>query len=312
MERGGLVLVTGGAGFIGSHLVQALLDRGRRVRVLDDFSSGRREFLPGHPQLEVVEGDLRDPAVLAAVVRGVDVVFHQAALRSVPRSVEDPFAYHDVNATGTMRLLLAARDAGVRRVVCASSSSVYGEQPRLPLREDLRPQPISPYGTSKLVGEHYCANFSLHYGLETVSLRYFNVYGPRQDPNSQYAAVVARFIDAAERGVPLEIHGDGLQTRDFTYVANVVDANLAAAEAPGLAGEVFNVACGERLSVVDIATALEEILGRPLPRRHTPPRPGDVRATWADISWARDRLGYTPKIGFPEGLRRTVAAFGAS
>ena len=180
MGQGAVVLVTGGAGFIGSHLVEALLDRDRRVRVLDDFSSGRRDVLPGHPHLDVVAGDLRDPAVLAAAVRGTDVVFHQAALRSVPRSVEEPFAYHDVNATGTMRLLLAAREAGVRRVVCASSSSVYGDQRALPLREDLRPQPISPYGTSKLVGEHYCANFSLHYGLETVSLRYFNVYGPRQ------------------------------------------------------------------------------------------------------------------------------------
>ena len=309
MGQGAVVLVTGGAGFIGSHLVEALLDRDRRVRVLDDFSSGRRDVLPGHPHLDVVAGDLRDPAVLAAAVRGTDVVFHQAALRSVPRSVEEPFAYHDVNVTGTMRLLLAAREAGVRRVVCASSSSVYGDQPSLPLREDLRPQPISPYGTSKLAGEHYCANFSLHYGLETVSLRYFNVYGPRQDPHSQYAAVVARFIDAARRGVPLEIHGDGLQARDFTYVANVVDANLAAAGAPGVAGEVFNVACGESLSVLDIATALQEVLGRPLPRQHTPPRAGDVRTTWADISRARDRLGYTPKVGFLEGLRRTVAAF---
>src|SRR5581483_447597 len=234
---------------------------------------------------------------------------HQAALRSVPRSVEDPFAYHDVNATGTIRLLLAAREAGVRRLVFASSSSVYGDQPVLPLHEGLRPQPISPYGASKLAGEHYCANFSRHYGLETVALRYFNVFGPRQDPNSEYAAVVARFILAARRGAPLEIHGDGKQTRDFTYVANVVDANLAAAEAPGVAGETFNVACGEQLSVLDIASGLERILGRPLLRRHTPPRRGDVRDTRADISRARDRLGYRPGVEFMEGLRRTVAAF---
>lgn len=306
---GGLALVTGGAGFIGSHLVEGLLARGRRVRVLDDFSSGLREFLPSHAALEVVAGDIRDPEALRRAVAGVEVVFHQAALRSVPRSVEDPFGYHDVNATGTMRLLLAARAAGVRRLVYASSSSVYGDQPGLPLHEELRPQPISPYGASKLIGEHYCANFARHYGLETVSLRYFNVFGPRQDPNSEYAAVIARFILAARRGEPLEVHGDGKQTRDFTYVANVVDANLAAAEAPGVAGEVFNVACGERLSVLDIAACLEEILRRPLPRRHTPPRRGDVRDTLADVSRARARLGYAPAIGFVEGLRRTVAAF---
>lgn len=307
--RDGLAVVTGGAGFIGSHLVEGLLARGRRVRVLDNFSSGRREFLPTSPDLEVVAGDLRDADVLHTLLSGVEVVFHQAALRSVPRSVEDPFSYHDVNATGTMRLLLAARDAGIRRVVCASSSSVYGDQPVLPLHEELRPQPISPYGVSKLVGEHYCHNFSRHYGLETVSLRYFNVFGPRQDPASQYAAVVARFILAARRGEPLEIHGDGEQTRDFTYVANVVDANLAAADAPGVAGQVFNIACGDRLSVLDIARGLEEILGRSLSRHHTPPRRGDVRDTQADVSRARERLGYVPAVGFREGLRRTVAAF---
>ena len=307
----GPVLVTGGAGFIGSHLVEGLLARGRRVRVLDDFSSGRREFLPTSPDLEVVAGDLRDPEVLRRVTAGVEVIFHQGALRSVPRSVEDPFSYHDVNATGTMRLLLAARDAGVRRVVCASSSSVYGDQPVLPLHEELRPQPISPYGASKLIGEHYCENFSRHYGLETASLRYFNVFGPRQDPASEYAAVVARFILAAQRGVPLEVHGDGEQTRDFTYVANVVDANLGAAEAPELSGEAFNVACGERLSVLDIARNLEVVLGRSLPVRHAPPRRGDVRDTLADISRARTRLGYAPAVSFLEGLRRTVSAFSA-
>ena len=305
------VLVTGGAGFIGSHLVAALLARGQRVRVLDDFSAGRREFLPAHPALEVVAGDLRDPETLRRVVPGVELVFHQGALRSVPRSVEDPYAYHDVNVTGTLRLLLAAREARVRRVVCASSSSVYGDQPVLPLHEELRPQPISPYGASKLIGEHYCANFSRHYGLETVSLRYFNVYGPRQDPASEYAAVVARFIQSALRDQPLEIHGDGGQTRDFTYVGNVVEANLAAAEAPGMAGDVFNIACGERLSVLDIADALEEVLGRRLARRHTPARPGDVRDTLADVSRAGARLRYVPAVQFKEGLRRTVAAFSA-
>jgi UDP-N-acetylglucosamine/UDP-N-acetyl-alpha-D-glucosaminouronate 4-epimerase len=306
---GPLVLVTGGAGFIGSHLVEALLARGQRVRVLDDLSSGQRGFLPSHPDLELVVGDLRDSETLDRVMRGVEVVYHQGALRSVPKSVEQPYAYHDVNATGTMRLLLAARAAGVRRIISASSSSVYGNQPVLPLHEELYPMPIAPYGASKLITEHYCANFSRHYGLETASLRYFNVFGPRQDPASEYAAVVARFILAAKRGEPLEVHGDGEQTRDFTYVGNVVDANLAAAAAPGLAGEVFNVACGERLSVLDIARHLEEILGRPLPRRHTPPRAGDVRDTLADISRARARLAYVPAVSFKEGLRRTVAAF---
>jgi len=306
----GLALVTGGAGFIGSHLVEALLARNRRVRVLDDFSSGRREFLPADPALEVVSGDIRDPEALRRAVAGVEVIFHQAALRSVPRSVEDPYAYHDVNVTGTMRLLLAAREAGVGRLVFASSSSVYGDQPVQPLHEELRPLPISPYGASKLIGEHYCANFSRHYGLATVALRYFNVFGPRQDPASEYAAVVARFILAAKQGAPLEIHGDGKQTRDFTYVSNVVDANLGAAETSASAGHVFNVACGERLSVLDIATRLEEVLGRPLPRHHTPPRPGDVRDTLADIARTRTHLGYQPAVSFTEGLRRTVAAFG--
>jgi len=302
-------LVTGGAGFIGSHLVAALLARGDRVRVLDDFSSGRRDFLPDHPGLEVVAGDVRDPGALRAALAGVDVVFHQAALRSVPRSVEYPYDYHDVNVTGTLRLLLAARDAGVRRLVFASSSSVYGEQAILPLHEELRPLPISPYGASKLAGEHYCANFARHYGLQTVALRYFNVFGPRQDPASEYSAVIARFIEAAGRGAPVEIHGDGKQTRDFTYVSNVVDANLQAAQVPGVSGEVFNIACGARYSVLDIADRLGEVFGRALPRRHSPGRPGDVRDTLADIARARARLGYAPAVDFTEGLRRTVRAF---
>jgi nucleoside-diphosphate-sugar epimerase len=308
---GDVALVTGGAGFIGSHLVARLVEDGRTVRVLDDLSSGQREYVPVHPRVEFRVGDIRDPGTLRGAMTDVDVVFHQAALRSVPRSVEDPWSYHDVNATGTIRLLLAARDTGVRRVVVASSSSVYGDQPVLPLHEGLRPQPISPYGASKLIGEHYCENFSRHYGLATVSLRYFNVFGPRQDPNSEYAAVVARFILAALRGTPLEVHGDGRQTRDFTYVGNVVDANLAAATASRAAGEVYNVACGERLSVLDIAAMLEKVLGRPLARRHTPARAGDVRDTLADIGRAREGLGYTPAVDFGEGLRRTVAAFKA-
>jgi nucleoside-diphosphate-sugar epimerase len=306
--RSGVALVTGGAGFIGSHLVEALLERGRRVRVLDDFSSGRGEFLPPDADLEVYDGDIRDPQALERITVGVDVVFHQAALRSVPGSVEDPYSYHDINVTGTLRLLLAARAAGVRRVVFASSSAVYGDPPVMPLHEELRPRPISPYGASKLSGEHYCANFSHHYGLETVCLRYFNVFGPRQDPASTYAAVVARFIDAARRGVPLEVHGDGTQTRDFVYVGDVVDANLAAAEAPGASGHVLNVASGLGTSVLDIAGALEQMLGRPLPVRHTPVRPGDVSHTLADISRAREWLGFVPAVSLAEGLRRTAGA----
>jgi nucleoside-diphosphate-sugar epimerase len=301
-------LVTGGAGFIGSHLVEALLARGRRVRVLDDLSSGRRERVPATAGCELLVGDIRDPTVLREALAGVDVVFHQAALRSVPRSLEEPFAYHDVNVTGTLRLLLAAREAGVRRLIFASSSSVYGDQPVLPLREDLRPRPISPYGASKLAGELYCDNFARHYGVETVSLRYFNVFGPRQDPESAYAAVVARFIRAARRGEPLEIHGDGEQTRDYTFVANVVEANLRAAEAATLGGEAVNVACGERLSILGIVRHLEALLGCRLPVRHTPPRRGDVRDTLADVSRARALLGYAPAVDFREGLRRTLAA----
>ena len=301
-----VALVTGGAGFIGSHLVAALLERGDRIRVLDDFSSGRAEWLPNDPRLEIVKADIRDAEALRTSLRDVEVVFHQAALRSVPRSLEDPYAYHDVNATGTLRLLLAAREAGVRRLVFASSSSVYGDQATFPLHEALLPRPISPYAASKLIGEHYCAIFSAHYAVETVSLRYFNVYGPRQDPASQYAAVVARFALAALQGIPFEIHGDGLQTRDFTYVENIVAANLAAADAEGVSGQVFNVACGERVSLLDLVSRLEQIMGRPLPHRHVPSRPGDIRDTLADLSKVRARLGYLPAIGLAEGLRRTI------
>jgi UDP-N-acetylglucosamine/UDP-N-acetyl-alpha-D-glucosaminouronate 4-epimerase len=306
--QSGRSLVTGGAGFIGSHLVAALLGRRQQVRILDDFSSGRRENLPCHSDIEVMEGDIRDVAVVRRAVQGVECVFHQAALRSVPRSVEDPLAYHDVNATGTMRLLLAARDAGVRRFVFASSSSVYGQQAALPLHEELPLDPVSPYGASKLIGEHYCRNFTRHYGLETVCLRYFNVFGPGQDPESQYAAVIARFVRAALDGRPLEVHGDGLQTRDFTYVSTVVDANLRAAEAPGVGGQVFNVAGGERFAVLEIARVLEQLLGRSLAVQHTPLRRGDIRDTQADVSRMRQRLGCVPTVGFHEGLSRTLTS----
>ena len=309
-----LYLVTGGAGFIGSNLVDALVARGDRVRVLDDFSTGRRENLAAQPGVEVVEGDLRDAAVVRRAVAGVDGVFHQAALRSVPRSVDDPLSSNQVNVTGTLVLLLACRDAGVRRVVYASSSSVYGDDPALPKVETLPTRPVSPYAISKLAAEHYCQTFARLYGLETVSLRYFNVFGPRQNPESKYSAVIPRFLAQALAGEPLEVHGDGEQSRDFTYIDNVVEGNLRAMAAPGVSGEVFNIACGTRHSLIAIAGAIADFLGRQLPRAHTGPRAGDVRHTLADITKAERLLGYRPQVDFATGMRRTceyfVARFG--
>lgn len=303
-------LVTGGAGFIGSHLVHRLVSEGHRVRVLDNLSEGRRENLTEVMEaIEFLVGDLRDRAVVRRAVAGVEYVLHQAALRSVPRSVADPFATHDVNVTGTLSLLLAARDAGVRRVVFASSSSVYGAVSELPLRESQKPRPLSPYAASKLAGESYCQVFTTLYQVETVCLRYFNVFGPRQDPTSEYAAVIPRFILAALTNAPLEIHGDGLQSRDFTYVDNVVEANLLAATTPGIAGEIFNVGGGQRFSVLEIKAQLEEILGKPLAAYHTPARAGDVRHTQADLTKARERLGYCPQISFRDGLEKTLQYF---
>ena len=301
-------LVTGGAGFIGSNLVDALVGRGDRVRVLDDFSTGRRENLTAR-DVEVVEGDLRDAVVVRRAVAGVHGVFHQAALRSVPRSVDDPLSSNQVNVTGTLVLLLACRDAGVRRVVYASSSSVYGDDPALPKVETLPTRPISPYAISKLAAEHYCQTFARLYGLETVSLRYFNVFGPRQNPESKYSAVIPRFLAQALAGEPLEVHGDGEQSRDFTYIDNVVDANLAAASAPAAAGEAFNVGCGNRVSLLEIIGRLEKILGHPVARRHTPARAGDVPHTQADVSKAEKLMGYVPQVDFDEGFRRTVDYF---
>ncbi len=307
-----MFLVTGGAGFIGSHVVEHLLRDGHRVRVLDNFSSGRREhltFAKADSRLEIIEGDLRDAGAVVAAARAVEVIFHQAAMRSVPRSVDDPLGANENNVTGTLNLLTAAREAGVRRVVYASSSSIYGDRPDLPKREDQPPAPISPYAVSKLAGELYCAAWSRLYGLETVGLRYFNVFGPRQDPESQYAAVIPRFITWALRGEALEVHGDGTQSRDFTHIDNVVEANLLAASAAGVAGETFNVGCGSRVSLLEIIGFLEGILGRKLERRYTPPRQGDVPHTQADIGKAKRFLGYVPLVEFEEGLRRTVEYF---
>lgn len=305
--------VTGGAGFIGSNIVEALVRRGDRVRVLDDLSTGREENLAGL-DVELVRGDLRDPATCERAVRGTEGVFHQAALRSVPRSVDDPTTTNDVNVNGTLTLLMACRRAGVKRVVYASSSSAYGDEPTLPKVETLPANPISPYAVSKLAAEHYCRTFARLYGLETVSLRYFNVFGRRQNPESKYSAVIPRFLELALQGKPLEIHGDGEQSRDFTHIDNVVQGNLRAMDAPSVSGEVFNIACGARFTLLDIAGAIERFLGRPLERRHVAPRPGDVRHTLADISKARERLGYAPTVDFETGMRQTceyfVARFG--
>src|SRR5262245_28134464 len=301
-------IVTGGAGFIGSNLVEALVRRGDRVRVLDDFSTGRRENLAGL-DVEVVEGDLRDPAAVQRAVADVDGVFHQAALRSVPRSVDDPLGSNEVNVTGTLLLLLACRRAGVRRVVYASSSSVYGDDPALPKVETLPTAPISPYAISKLAAEHYCQTFARLYGVETVSLRYFNVFGPRQNPESKYSAVIPRFLAQALAAEPLEVHGDGEQSRDFTYIDNVVQANLLAMERPGVSGEVFNVACGTRHSLLAIADAIGAFLGRRLERAHVAPRAGDVRHTLADVSKAERLLGYRAGVDFETGMRRTCEYF---
>jgi UDP-glucose 4-epimerase len=303
-----MYLVTGGAGFIGSNVAEELVRRGEKVRIFDDFSSGKRENLRAFAKdVDVVEGDLRDLDAVKRAVRGVTGVYHQAALRSVPRSVDNPLATNDVNITGTLHLLMACRDAGVKRVVAASSSSVYGANEQLPKREDQELLPVSPYAASKLAGEHYCRIFTRLYGLETVSLRYFNVFGPRQDPDSQYAAVVPLFIQAGLDGVPLTVHGDGMQSRDFTYIDNVVQANLRSMEAPDAAGEAFNIACGERYTLMDIVHVVERELGRKLTCNHTPPRAGDVRHTLADIGKAERILGFRPTIGFDDGMARTVA-----
>ena len=301
------VLVTGGAGFIGSHLVRALLERGDRVRILDNFSTGNRGNLAGlDDDVEVIEGELRSYERVHNAVRGQELVCHQGALPSVPRSVQDPLTTGAVNVEGTLNVLLAARDEGVRRVVFASSSSVYGSQDSLPLAETAKPDPISPYGVAKLAAERYCVSFSRVYPLETVALRYFNVFGPRQDPRSEYAAVVPRFITEIAAGRPAPIYGNGEQRRDFTYVANVVDANLLAAEASVANGLVLNIATGRSESVNDLADTIGRVLGREATRAHLPERPGEIQASWADVTAAREALGWEPVVDLQEGLRRTA------
>ncbi len=303
------VLVTGGGGFIGSNLVRDLLERGDSVRILDNFATGNRANLAGlENDVEVFEGELRSYERVHNAVRGVELVFHQGALPSVPRSVQDPLTTSAVTIEGTLNVLLAARDENVRRVVYASSSSVYGNSGTLPRTESQQPDPISPYAVAKLAAERYCVSFHRVYGLETVALRYFNVFGPRQDPKSQYAAVVPRFLALIDAGEPVPIHGDGTQSRDFTYVANVVSANLLAADAEGADGTVLNVATGRQASVNELADAIGAVLGKPVEKNYLPVRTGDVRDSWADVSEARRVLGYETTIGLEEGLRLTADA----
>ena len=303
-------LVTGGAGFIGSHLLRRLLADGFDVRVLDNFATGRRQNLGGlEPDMELVEGDIQSYERVHNAVNGCDFVFHLAALPSVPRSVQDPLTSNASNVIGTLNVLLASRDADVQRVVFASSSSVYGANPVMPKHEDLAPAPMSPYAVSKLAGEGYCRSFHEVYGLSTVAVRFFNVFGARQDPLSQYSAVIPRFILAGLHGQTPVVFGDGEQSRDFTFVDNAVAAILLAMRAPGVDGEVFNVACGERLTLNQMLAELEVILGTPLAPDYRPTRPGDIKHSLADIAKARARLGYEPSISFADGLRRTVAHY---
>lgn len=301
-------LVTGGAGFIGSHLVETLLQQGQKVRVLDNFLTGKRENLaPFLDRVELVEGDLRDLDACARSVEGVDFVLHQGALPSVPRSVADPFTTEAVNVGGTLNLLWAAAKAKVRRLTFASSSSVYGDEPGLPKREGIEGRLLSPYAASKSAGEKYLQVFAGTYGLETVSLRYFNVFGPRQDPASQYAAAIPLFITRILEGRAPTVYGDGEQSRDFTYVANVVEANLLACAAAGASGGVFNIACADRITVNALIEKINRILGRDIAPVHVDPRPGDIRHSFADISAAGRVFGYRPVVGFEEGLKRTIA-----
>jgi nucleoside-diphosphate-sugar epimerase len=310
-------LVTGGAGFIGSNLVETLLRRGDDVAVLDDFSTGRHENLAragqwateGGGAFHLHEGDVRDAAACRAAVRGVDFVLHQAAVPSVPRSVAEPVFTNDVNVQGTLLLLEAARGAAIRRFVFASSSSIYGESEVLPKVETMPPAPISPYGLQKLTSETYCALYHRLYGLPTVALRYFNVFGPRQNPASEYAAVIPRFLAAAASGGRATVHGDGEQSRDFSYVENVVRANLLACEADAVCcGAAYNIAGGERVTLNELLRRIGAIVGREVPADHTEPRSGDIRHSLAGIERAAERLGFRPSVGLDEGLRRTLEA----
>jgi UDP-glucose 4-epimerase len=306
------VLVTGGAGFIGSNLTEALLKAGHQVWVLDNFSTGKREnliFAREFPSLEVVKGDIRDLSLCQAAVERVQYVFHLAALPSVQQSVEDPLTSNSVNVEGTLNLLLSSRDAEVKRMIYASSCAIYGDDPTLPKREDMAPMPLSPYALQKYIGERYCQLFSQLYGLETVSLRYFNIFGPKQDPTSVYSAVIPRFIAAFLQNSSPVIFGDGDQSRDFTYIDNVVQANLLAMSVDHLQGEVVNVACGERTSLNQLVEVLKKIIGSEIPVVYQPPRDGDVKHSFADVRKAKEVLNYFPRVDRVEGLSMTVDYF---
>ncbi len=303
-------LVTGGGGFIGSNIVGELLQRGEEVRILDNFSTGRRENIAEFSgKIEVIEGDIRDLKTVEEAVDGADFVLHQAALPSVQRSILNPLTTNEVNITGTLNLLLASKEANVKRLVYASSSSVYGDSADLPKSEDMSPHPLSPYAISKLAGERYCQAFYDLYGLETVCLRYFNVFGPKQDPLSEYSAVIPKFIKALAQGKPPEIYGDGEQTRDFTYVHNVVVANILASSVEGVAGGVINIACGERFSLNQMLRYLQGVFDSAIDPIYSAPRLGEVRDSLADISKARQLLGYEPQVSFFEGLKKAVHWF---
>ncbi len=305
-----IFLVTGGAGFIGSHIAEALVRRGDRVRVLDDLSTGDSDNLAGiQDEIEFHQGSTNDTDAVEKAVQGVDCIFHEAALASVPRSVECPLDTHEASVTGTVKLLDAARRAGVRRVVYAGSSSCYGDQPTSSKREQDLPAPLSPYAAAKLAAEYYCQSFSNTYGLETVTVRYFNVFGPRQDPDSPYSAVIPLFITAMLAGRRPTVYGDGLQSRDFTYVENIVHGNLLAADAEGVSGRTYNIANGRSTTLLQLIEQLNRLLETSLPADHADPRPADVRESLADISQARRDLGYEPQVGFEEGLERSIAYY---
>ncbi len=306
-------LVTGGAGFIGSHIVRRLVGDGHRVRVLDNLSTGSMDKLADViDRVEFIEGDLRQKFDCQAACAGAEMVFHEAALPSVPRSVEDPQTFHANNIDGTFQLFLAAKDAGCRRIIYAASSSAYGDQPTQPKRETMLPAPLSPYALNKLVGEYYGRVFYESYGLETISLRYFNVFGPYQDPSSQYAAAISAFVSAILRGEEPIVYGDGEQTRDFTHIDNVVEANMLAAAAKTTQGQVINIACGQSVTINQVIAAINRLLGTDVTPRYAPPRAGDVMHSLADITLAREVIGFEPHVMFEDGLARAIKWYKAN
>jgi len=303
-------LITGGAGFIGSNIAEELVKRGEKVRIFDNFSAGKKEHIEGFVKdIEVVKGDLRNPSDLKKALKGVTYVCHQAAIRSVPRSMDEPQETNENNVTGTLNLLVEAKKAGVKRLVYASSSSAYGECKVFPEKENFTPSPVSPYAVSKLTAEYYCVVWAKNFGLETVSLRYFNVFGPRQDPESKYSAVIPKFMELAKKGKPLPVHWDGKQSRDFTFVSNIVQANIKGALTEGVSGHVYNIGCGTSHSMLDLIKGIEKIIGHKLEKEFLPKRAGDVRKTFADISLAKRELKYKPEFQLQEGLEQTWQYF---